>query len=158
KLGPPILVKPVQIMIFDRRPVLVLLLSASFLGGSTPSLRAQSFTGSVTGTVKDESGGVLARMELRLINESTNEQKSQVTADSGSFTFPFVPPGMYRLEVETPGFKKYVRSHITVEVQQQVTINPVLPVGGIAEAVEVKGETPLLQPTTSSLGQVVDNR
>jgi hypothetical protein len=145
-------------MIFDRRPVLTLLLSAWFLGGLTPSLRAQSFNGSVTGTVKDESGGVLARMELRLINESTNEQKSQVTADSGNFTFPLVPPGMYRLEVETAGFKKFVRSHITIEVQQQAVINPVLQVGGVAEAVEVKGETPLLQPTTSSLGQVVDNR
>jgi hypothetical protein len=145
-------------MTFDRRPFLTLLLSAWFVGGSTPCLRAQSFTGSITGTVKDESGGVLAHMEVRLVNESTNEQKRQVTADSGNFTFPLVPSGTYRLEVETAGFKKYVRSHITVEVQQQVVINPVLHVGGVAEAVEVKGETPLLQPTTSSLGQVVDNR
>jgi hypothetical protein len=45
-----------------------------------------------------------------------------------------------------------------VEVQQQVVMNPLLPVGGIAEAVEVNAETPLIQPTTSSLGQVVDNR
>jgi Carboxypeptidase regulatory-like domain/TonB dependent receptor len=143
---------------FDRRPVFALLLSAGLLGLLAPSLRAQSFTGSVTGTVKDESGGVLAHIEVRLVNESTNEKRNQLTADSGNFTFPLVPPGRYRLEVETGGFRKYVRSLITVEVQQQVVINPILQVGGMAEALEVKGETPLLQPTTSSLGQVVDNR
>jgi hypothetical protein len=47
---------------------------------------------------------------------------------------------------------------ITIEVQQDVVMNPELQVGGIAEEVEVRAETPLVQPTTSSLGQVVDNR
>jgi hypothetical protein len=48
------------------------------------------------------------------------------------------------------GFKRYLRSQIVVEVQQQVVMNPLLQVGGIAEAVEVNAETPLIQPTTSS--------
>src|SRR5712692_2088458 len=122
------------------------------------SLPAQSFTGSVSGTVRDESGGILPQVTVKLVNESTNEQMIQVTASSGNFTFPAVPSGMYRLEVEAAGFKRYLRSRIAVEVQQQVVMNPQLQVGGLAEEVEVKAETPLVQPTTSSLGQVVDNR
>src|SRR6266851_3129184 len=84
---------------------------------STASLRAQSFTGSVSGTVQDESGGTLAQATVTLVNESTNQRRSQATADSGTFTFPAVLPGTYRLEVEAAGFKRYLRSRITVEVQ-----------------------------------------
>src|SRR5713226_1928645 len=91
---------------------------------SATSLRAQSFTGSVSGTVRDESGGILAQVTVKLVNESTNQQRSQATAKSGNFTFPAVAPGMYRLEVEAPGFKRYLRSQIAVEVQQQVVMNP----------------------------------
>jgi len=139
-----------------RRFVLTLLVCASGLE-IAPRLLAQS-TGSLTGTVQDLSGAALARAEVRIINQATNEQRTQVTSESGSFTFPLLPPGSYRLDVESPGFKRYRRSGITIEVQQQVVINPTLQVGGVAEKIEVQGETPLLQPATSSLGQVVDNR
>ena len=116
---------------------------------------AQSSSGSVTGTVRDESGGILTGVPVKLVNESTNEQMAQVTQTSGNFTFPAVPPGLYRIEVEAPGFKRYVRGPIAVEVQQQVVVDPRLQIGGIADEVEVRAETPLVQPTTSSLGQVV---
>jgi hypothetical protein len=125
---------------------------------STASLRAQSFTGSVSGTVRDESGGIIPQATVTLVNESTNQQRSQTTTDVGTFTYPAVLPGTYRLEVEAAGFKKYLRSGIVVEVQEHVVMDPELQVGGTAEAIDVKAETPLLQSATSSLGQVVDNR
>ncbi len=119
---------------------------------------AQSFGGTVTGTVKDSTGAVIAGVKVVLTNAATNEQRTQTSADTGNFTFPLVPPGEYRLEAETSGFKKFVRAGVTVNVQQQVVIDAVLQVGDVTESVQVTGETPLLQPTTSSLGQVVNNR
>jgi hypothetical protein len=136
----------------------VLILSFTVAFASPLDLVAQSFTGTVTGTVRDISGAVLPGVNMILTSESTNEQKAQITSETGSFTFPLVPPGAYRLEAELAGFKKFVRSNIIVNVQQQVLIEPVLEVGEVSQTVEVRAETPLLQPTTSSLGQVVDNR
>jgi hypothetical protein len=129
-----------------------------FLLISDASLRAQSFTGTVSGTVRDPSAAAVARATVTLVHESTNQQRRQTTTDAGTFMYPELLPGTYRLEVEATGFKKYLRSGIVVAVQEQVVIDPELQVGGTAEEIEVKAETPLLQPTTSSLGQVVDNR
>jgi Carboxypeptidase regulatory-like domain len=141
-----------------RRPCIACLVVVVCVVSWSVSLRAQSFTGSLSGTVRDEGGGILAQATVTLINETTNQQRSQPTASSGNFTFPAMPPGTYRLEVDAPGFKRYVRSGIAIEVQQQIVMNPVLQVGGVAEQVDVRGESPLIQPATSSLGQVIDNR
>src|SRR5262245_10076142 len=141
-----------------RRSCIACLVVVVCVASWSVSLRAQSFTGSLSGTVRDEGGGILAHATLTLINETTNQQRIQSTASSGNFTFPAMPPGTYRLEVDAPGFKRYVRSGIAIEVQQQIVMNPVLQVGGVAEQVDVRGESPLIQPATSSLGQVIDNR
>src|SRR5712692_2349786 len=104
-------------------PSLVGVVFCAYVAGSAASLHAQSFTGSLSGTVRDESGGILPHVTVTLVSESTNDVRSQVTASSGNFTFPALPPGTYRLEIEATGFKRYVRSRIAVEVQQQVVMN-----------------------------------
>ena len=130
------------------------LLSVVFAG----NLLAQSFTGTVSGVAFDSSGSVVPQVGLSLTNVNTNEKRLQQSKEDGRFTFPLVSPGSYRLEAEHAGFKRFVRTNIVVEVQQSVVIDPVLEVGETSESVQVTAETPLLQPTTSSLGQVVDNR
>src|SRR4029077_5828838 len=67
-------------------------------------------------------------------------------------------PGQYRIDVEKPGFKHFVRTGLTVEVQQSTHIDAALQVGEVSQVVEVTAETPLLQSETSSLGTVVDTR
>src|SRR5215813_12579048 len=137
------------------RHILPLTLTALAL---TMSSLAQVSTGAVTGMVKDPTGAVLPRVEIALINVNTNERRIQVTNSEGGYVFPAMPPGTYRLEAELQGFKRFVRDQLAVEVQQRLEIEVVLQVGATSESVTVKEETPLLQPTTSSLGQVVDNR
>jgi hypothetical protein len=122
------------------------------------SLPLAAQTGGVSGTVKDQTGGAVMNASIALINEDTNARQSQTTAAAGAYSFPQVPPGRYRIEAEAAGFKKFIQSDIAVNVQQQVEIDPVLQVGQTTESIEVTAETPLLQPNTSSLGQVVDNR
>ena len=121
-------------------------------------LWGQSFTGTVSGTVQDASGAVVPATKISLINSNTNERRAQQSNADGSYLFPLVPPGSYRLEAEASGFKKMIRPNVVVEVNQSLRIDAVLEVGSAAESVQVTAETPLLQPNTSSLGQVVDNR
>jgi hypothetical protein len=118
----------------------------------------QSFTGVINGVVKDSSGAVVPNAELSLINVNTNEARKQVSNAIGRYVFPMLPPGSYRLEADVQGFQRFARSNITVEVQQEVSIDVELKVGEASQAIEVTEVTPLLQPSTSSLGQVVDNR
>lgn len=115
-------------------------------------------TGGISGTVKDPSGAAVPDVSVTLINPETNAHQTQVTSSAGTYAFPQVQPGRYRLEAEVRGFKKFIRSDIEINVQQQVSVDPVLQIGQTTESVEVTGETPLLQPNTSSLGQVVSNR
>jgi Carboxypeptidase regulatory-like domain len=123
-----------------------------------PHAFPQSFTGSVSGTVTDLSGGVLPKVKITLVNERTNETRTQTTKEDGLYAFPQVSPGAYRVEAEADGFKKGVRSAVQVDVQQTTSVDFQLSVGAVTESIEVSGAVPQLQVNTSSLGQVVNNQ
>jgi hypothetical protein len=136
-------------------------LFALFLALATviaPRLLSQSFYGTVIGTVTDATGGVLANAKVTLTNERTNDSRATNSGENGMFTFPQVPPGVYRVEVQTEGFKKFVRPHVTVNVQQEAVVDAQMEVGSVSESIEVTSAMPQLQTTTSSLGQVVSNQ
>jgi len=131
---------------------LVLLLTASL------SLYGQSTYGSVSGSVYDPSGAAISDAQVTLTNISTGDKRVQPTNADGLYTFPNVIPAQYRIDVEKAGFKKTTRSDVVVQVQQASRIDFTLAVGQVSESVEVTSETPLLQPETSSLGQVIEER
>jgi hypothetical protein len=118
----------------------------------------QSFTGSITGTVRDATGAAVPGVQITVVNVNTNEIRRTESGAVGGYTLPALPPGTYRLEAKRTGFKGFSRPNIIVSVNQQIAIDIALEVGEITQSVEVTAETPLLQATTSSLGQVVDNR
>jgi hypothetical protein len=130
----------------------ILLLSCSLL------LRAQSTYGSLTGTVTDSSGAAISDATATLTNTATEEKQTQSTGETGLYSFVNLSPGDYRLVVEKNGFKRVDRSSVVVQVQQTSRIDFTLTVGQVNETVTVTTETPLLQPETSSLGQVVEER
>ena len=115
-------------------------------------------TGGVAGTVRDSSGGVLANATVTITNRDNNARQTQTTGDTGNFAFPQISPGSYRLEVKAPGFKTFVQPDFSIDVQQQAAIDPVMQIGDASESIQVIGDTPLLQPNTSSLGQVISNQ
>jgi hypothetical protein len=133
------------------------LLSCLWLAGSV-WLKAQSTFGSVLGNVVDPAGGAIAGSEVTLTNLGTSEKRSQTTNNDGLYQFVNVVPGQYSVEVQKPGFKKVLRSPVTVETQTSSKIDIELQVGDVSQTVEVTAQTPLLQPESSSLGQVVDQR
>ncbi len=128
------------------------------LGLSLAAAMAQTSAGAVDGVVQDATGAVVPGVQVTLRNVETGDRRTSVTSAQGQFVFPSVAPGSYEVVAEAPGFKKTVQSKVVVEVQQTTRVDLMMEVGDVAETLEVKAKIPLLQPSTSSLGQVVDNQ
>src|SRR5215471_21562628 len=119
------------------------------------SASAQTYTATVTGTVSDPQGASLAGVKVIATNQGTKLEYTAQTSDSGVYTIPFLPIGVYVLTVESTGFKKLVSNEITLEVNQTARIDLQLQVGGVNEVVNVQGVTPVLQTESVTVGQVI---
>ena len=111
----------------------------------------------LSGTVTDSTGAVLPGVTVRAVHEATGNSFEAVTDERGGFRIA-VRVGTYRLTAELSGFNSVTRRGVELLVGQAVVINLQMAPGGVAEAVTVTGQTPLLETTTSSLGGNVDPR
>lgn len=118
---------------------------------------AQIEMGSVTGTVKDQSGAVVAHAQCTLTNLGTNISQKAISTVAGAYTFPTVPIGNYSLKVTAPGFKEYQLDSIQVHIQTVVTADIPLEVGQVSQEVSVSAAAPLLQAQDATLGTTVDS-
>lgn len=125
-----------------------------FAGGT----QAQTSYGSIVGTVSDATRASIPGATVALTNIGTGERRSVPSDASGNYQFVNLIPGMYRLQVESKGFKRYNQEPIQVEVESSVRIDAVMQVGDVAEELTVLAETPLLQTQTATLGQTVEGR
>jgi Carboxypeptidase regulatory-like domain/TonB dependent receptor/TonB-dependent Receptor Plug Domain len=116
---------------------------------------AQVDTGSILGTVKDESGGVLPGATVTITHEGQAFTLSTVTRADGSYVFTPIRTGAYAIEVEFPGFKKGVRRGTTIGIQEQVRVDFTLQTGGLTEEVSVTAESPLLQTSSGTVGETL---
>ena len=144
------------------RWLVVVVLALLVLGspGMTTKVFAQtSNTGTVTGVVKDEKGGLVPGASVKLVNLGTNAERSAVTSEDGNYEITQLVPGNYRLEITAQGFSKYVVEPVVVNVLQRTTANADLKVGNIGETVTVTGESaPLVETTKTEVGGVIDQR
>jgi hypothetical protein len=118
----------------------------------------QTTFGSIVGTAADPSGAVIPKVQVTLTNLGTNAKQSTTTNSAGIYEFVNVLPGSYQIDATKAGFKRFIRSPIVVQVQQSYRIDFALQVGAVTQRVSVTAATPLLQPQTSSLGQVIAGR
>jgi hypothetical protein len=134
------------------------LLVLCFATASSLYLTAQSTGGRMLGQVTDPTGAVLSGVQVKLINEQTGVSQNTRTDKAGNYEFPAVPVGNYRLEYEQSGFKKAIKRGLTLQVNQVITMNMTMQVGGAEEVVEVTSEAPLVETTSTQLGAVVNQR
>jgi hypothetical protein len=134
------------------------LLGAALLLAMAGGVTAQEFRATVRGQVVDSSQGALPGATVTLQNTETNELATATTNQEGTYTLPFLRPGLYALTVEMPGFQKHSRTNMRLEVNQTATVNVTLSVGGITEEVNVTSETPLLETSNAMRGDVIDNK
>src|SRR5215475_14112356 len=119
---------------------------------------AQNYRGAIRGRVTDPRGASIPGAQLNLIDEGTNENRTLKSDGSGDFTISLLRPGSYRLEVESKGFAKYVKT-ITLQVNQDIRLDVAL---NIATANDddnvIVAPVSMLKHEGASLGAVVDNR
>ena len=119
---------------------------------------AQTTYGSIIGVVADTTGSVVPNASVVLTNLDTAATLNTVSTQTGLYRFVNVPPARYRIDLDVAGFKHFTRSPIALEVQSTIQVDLTIQIGSQTQTVTVTAETPLLQPATSSLGQVVDQR
>ena len=94
---------------------------------------------------------------VTITNEGTGVSDKMTTTAQGFYTFATLTPGQYSLSVEMPGFKTTVSRGNVVLVEQSTRVDITLSPGQVNQQVTVLGETPLVETTTSDLGQTIDS-
>ena len=125
------------------------LLLMSLLG--IASVLAQGNTGSITGTVADPAGAVIAGASVEGRNVGTGALYDTVTTPTGNYTLAELPPGNYEVTIKSAGFKTLIRGPLEVGVRQTLRIDGTLEVGSAAESVTVTDAAPLLVTESSEI-------
>ncbi|HEY8716098.1 MAG TPA: carboxypeptidase regulatory-like domain-containing protein, partial [Candidatus Acidoferrum sp.] len=134
---------------------LLLWTAAAMLAGYA---NAQSTGGRIRGTVTDTSGAAITGATVTLLNEANGTTRDTQSGSNGEYGFLEVPVGVYTVESQQTGFKKYLSKGVNLELNAILTIDIILQVGGATETVEVTGATPLVDTTSTQLGAVVGER
>jgi hypothetical protein len=114
----------------------------------------QAGTGTITGTVHDPAGAVVATAAVEVRNTETNVPYETQTTETGAYTVLRLPPGRYSVSATAPGFKKLVRAGLEVNAGQTLPLDLNLEVGAASESVTVTAEGTLLKTES---GDVVQN-
>src|SRR5258705_749134 len=114
--------------------------------------------GDVSGRVTDPSGAGVPNAGVTLTSTATNAVRTAQSTGEGLYDFNAVPPGVYNVRVEHPGFRTVTSTNVEVQVQQSVRLDLTLQVGQVSETVEVSAQAALLQSENATLGHVVENR
>ena len=118
-------------------------------------LRGQAVNGTILGTVRDTSGGVMAGVVVTAKNVDTGALRNATTDVSGAYQILSVPAGNYELEAAVSGFKTEVRKGISVTVGAAVPVNFALSIGEVQQKVEVQDSPPQVDTTNATMGGLV---
>src|SRR5277367_662117 len=117
------------------------------------SLTAQTFRGTILGTVTDPSGAVVAGAKVTVKNAGTGLERSTGTSADGSYALPELPIGTYSVTVTQAGFQTFVATGVTVDVATERRVDAGMKAGQVSTKVEVAGDLlPQLETTSSELG------
>ncbi len=115
-------------------------------------------TGEVTGTVTDATGALVAEATVTATNTATQQVRSASSNDTGTYTLPYLQPGVYELRAEKTGFKLITHPGVNVQVGDIARIDFAMEVGTVSQNVVVNTGEPLLTTESVSLGTVVGSK
>jgi hypothetical protein len=115
-------------------------------------------TAGLAGVVTDSSGGLVPGAAITLTNLDQGLKRETTTDEEGAYQFTLLQPGRYQITARKQGFKQVTQDGLELEVNQAAKINFTMEPGAVTETVEVRAAAPLLESTTSSVGQVIETR
>ena len=119
---------------------------------------AQISTGAINGTVRDNSGAVIADANVTLTNSDTGVQRTTRTTRSGSYSLTEVSPGNYSLSTEKQGFSIAERKGIVLTVNQTLTFDETLALGSVTQTVTIQANTANVDVSTAANGTVIGTK
>jgi hypothetical protein len=129
---------------------------AVLMFASVASIHAQQTTGSIVGTVKDQTGAVVNAATVRATNVETGFSRSAPTNGYGEYRIDYLPVGGYTVELDAAGFKRFVQQNIVLNVDQTLTVEISLSVGASTETVEVTTAPAVVNTSDAVLGRTVE--
>ena len=130
---------------------LLILISLVAFGQTSP-------TGTLSGTVTDTQGAVVANAGVVIRNLATNREYTVQTSDNGTFTVPSLDTGMYTATLTAQGFKQTIVRDIKIDVGKTSNLNAALEVGQVSESVIVEGGAEVLRTTDTSISSTISGR
>ncbi len=112
----------------------------------------------ITGTVSDQSGAVIPGASVTVTNAATNVTRQVETTSAGSYTVPFLAPGLYSVRAEQEGFSTATRNGVELQVGAIARIDFAMEIGNVTEQIEVVGTGEQLATEGTAVGTVIENR
>src|SRR5712692_8253889 len=123
-------------------------LALAFL--AAPTVTAQTFRGTILGTVTDPSGAVVSGAKVTVRNVATGLERTTATSADGSYSVPELPIGSYTVTITQTGFRTSITSGVNVDVASERRVDAELKAGQVSQTVEVSGESLSQVETTSA--------
>lgn len=130
--------------------MLVIILSASLFA------HAQQITGTLVGTVQDESGAVVPHAKITVTSIDTGQVHATESNGVGEYRVEYLAVGNYQIGVEAQGFKKFLQKSVVILVDQTETVNVNLAIGEQSQTITVSEAPPLVNTTTAEIGRTVE--
>jgi hypothetical protein len=123
-----------------------------------PAAFAQAVSGTIVGTVTDSSGASVPNAQVTLVLTGQGTVHNATTNESGNYTEPDLPPGVYTVTISAPGFKKDIRQNITLETNTTARVDVALSTGSVSEEVTVTDSPPQLQTDRADISTVIGQK
>jgi hypothetical protein len=133
-------------------------LSLLCLVAVAPTSLAQGVSGRIVGSVTDSTGATVANANVTVTSQDTGVSTSVVTDARGEYRANNLPPGNYQVQVEAPGMQTVISRGNVVTVDNATVVQLTLRVGSAAQSITVTAAAPLVDTTSSSMGEVLDAR
>jgi hypothetical protein len=130
-------------------PLLILVFAASSFAQTTASIQ---------GTVSDQSGAAVVGAKVMVKNTALGIERTTQTSSTGSYEVPALPPGTYSVQVQIAGFETQLAKNLVLQVSQNSVQNFGLKVASTSEIVTVEATAPVVEGTTMTVGQTIDQR
>jgi len=130
-------------------------LAALLVASAAAPLRAQSVTGSIEGSIVDQTGALMPGVTVTVVQSATGLTRSTVSDENGVFRLLLLPVGVYDVTADLSGFTSRRLPELMVTVGQTVTLRIQMAVSGVAETVNVSGDSPIMETSRSQVSSTI---